>query len=49
VGKLIQGHRFNEAHYQKVMKDDDTNSSVYSLKRHDHSKKKHRKRRSTSH
>ncbi len=52
VGKLIQDHRFNEAHYQKVMKEnDDTNSSVYSLKRHDHSKKKRsqqKKRRSAS-
>ena len=55
VGKLIQDHRFNEAHYQKVMKENDesdANSSVYSLNRHHHSKKKrsqHKKRRSTSH
>ena len=54
VGKLIQDHRFNEAHYQKVMKeneDSEANSSVYSLKRHNPNKKRaqHKKRRSTSH
>lgn len=53
VGKLIQGHRFNEAHYQKVMKENDdqsNTSSVYSLSRHHHHKRssQHKKRRSTS-
>ena len=54
VGKLIQGHRFNEAHYQKVMKgvedveNQSVNSSVYSLKRHYDRKSKGKKRRSTS-
>ena len=53
VGKLIQGHRFNEAHYQKVMKENDenasaVNSSVYSLSRSHHDRKQKRKKRSTS-
>ncbi len=55
VGKLIQGHRFNEAHYHKVMKENDenasaVNSSVYSLSRSHHDRKKRslRKKRSTS-
>ncbi len=45
VGKLIQGHRFNEAHYHKVMKENDNNenatvnSSVYSLSRSHHDRK----------
>jgi hypothetical protein len=53
VGQLIQGHRFNEAHYQKVMKNgvDIDNSSVYSLNRRHHEnakKSKTKKRRSGS-
>lgn len=45
VGKLIQQDRFNEAHYEKVMKGaQDDDSSMYSLSRHHHnSKRKHRK------